>query len=391
MSADPYTGAVEVGGPAAVRELPGLVVAKLAVGEMDNNAYLLRDTRQRRGAADRRGHRRRGAAAADRRRRPAHRRHLARALGPPPRPARGRRGHRGADRRAPRRRRRPAGAGRPGGASTATPSASAGTPSRSSTCAGTRPAASRCCGGRRRRPAPVHRRLPVPRRGRQHAEGPGELHQPDGRRRGAGVRRRCRTRRGSTPATGRTPPSARSGRTWRSGAPEAGEPTGPAGRSPPTPRCLLAKGPPDHRPVPRDPSRGVGLPEEPPRVPRCGPSRTGGDPRRLRVGRLTELGKPGSFRRRHPPVRGGRCQLSGGLIENRRGQTPAACCPEDGVVVQPDHWNGRACDHEDVSPHTRLVVDVDHRVRDHVLHPAHTRGELDELRTTLVLADHGLG
>jgi glyoxylase-like metal-dependent hydrolase (beta-lactamase superfamily II) len=43
MSADPYTGAVEVGGPAAVRELPGLVVSKLAVGEMDNNAYLLRD------------------------------------------------------------------------------------------------------------------------------------------------------------------------------------------------------------------------------------------------------------------------------------------------------------------------------------------------------------
>jgi glyoxylase-like metal-dependent hydrolase (beta-lactamase superfamily II) len=43
MSADPYTGAVTVGGPAAVRELPGLTVSKLAVGEMDNNAYLLRD------------------------------------------------------------------------------------------------------------------------------------------------------------------------------------------------------------------------------------------------------------------------------------------------------------------------------------------------------------
>ena len=40
----PYTGDVQVGGPAGVRELPGLVVAKLAVGEMDNNAYLLRDT-----------------------------------------------------------------------------------------------------------------------------------------------------------------------------------------------------------------------------------------------------------------------------------------------------------------------------------------------------------
>ena len=43
MSADPYTGKVRVGGPAGVRELPGLTVAKLAVGEMDNNAYLLRD------------------------------------------------------------------------------------------------------------------------------------------------------------------------------------------------------------------------------------------------------------------------------------------------------------------------------------------------------------
>ncbi|SEO41915.1 MBL fold metallo-hydrolase [Trujillonella endophytica] len=43
MSADTYTGEATVGGPAAVRELPGLVVSKLAVGEMDNNAYLLRD------------------------------------------------------------------------------------------------------------------------------------------------------------------------------------------------------------------------------------------------------------------------------------------------------------------------------------------------------------
>jgi glyoxylase-like metal-dependent hydrolase (beta-lactamase superfamily II) len=39
-----YTGDVEVGGPAAVRELPGLTVSKLAVSEMANNAYLLRDT-----------------------------------------------------------------------------------------------------------------------------------------------------------------------------------------------------------------------------------------------------------------------------------------------------------------------------------------------------------
>ncbi len=44
MSAPAYTGDVEVGGPAAVREVPGLAIAKLAVSEMANNAYLLRCT-----------------------------------------------------------------------------------------------------------------------------------------------------------------------------------------------------------------------------------------------------------------------------------------------------------------------------------------------------------
>jgi glyoxylase-like metal-dependent hydrolase (beta-lactamase superfamily II) len=37
-----YTGEVSVGGPADTRELPGLTVTKVAVGPMDNNAYLLR-------------------------------------------------------------------------------------------------------------------------------------------------------------------------------------------------------------------------------------------------------------------------------------------------------------------------------------------------------------
>ena len=37
-----YTGHVSVGGPADVRELPRLTISKLAVGPMDNNAYLLR-------------------------------------------------------------------------------------------------------------------------------------------------------------------------------------------------------------------------------------------------------------------------------------------------------------------------------------------------------------
>jgi glyoxylase-like metal-dependent hydrolase (beta-lactamase superfamily II) len=44
MSIPAYTGDVEPGGPADVRELPGLTISKLAVSEMANNAYLLRDT-----------------------------------------------------------------------------------------------------------------------------------------------------------------------------------------------------------------------------------------------------------------------------------------------------------------------------------------------------------
>jgi len=39
-----YTGNVSVGGPVDTRELPGLTVTKVAVGPMDNNAYLLRCT-----------------------------------------------------------------------------------------------------------------------------------------------------------------------------------------------------------------------------------------------------------------------------------------------------------------------------------------------------------
>ncbi|MER5423573.1 MBL fold metallo-hydrolase [Streptosporangium roseum] len=37
-----YTGDVQVGGPADVRELPALTISKLAVGPFDNNAYLVR-------------------------------------------------------------------------------------------------------------------------------------------------------------------------------------------------------------------------------------------------------------------------------------------------------------------------------------------------------------
>jgi glyoxylase-like metal-dependent hydrolase (beta-lactamase superfamily II) len=39
-----YTGNVTPGGPMDVRRLPGLTIAKLSVGPMDNNAYLLRCT-----------------------------------------------------------------------------------------------------------------------------------------------------------------------------------------------------------------------------------------------------------------------------------------------------------------------------------------------------------
>lgn len=39
-----YTGHVQPGGPARVRELARLTISKLSVGPMDNNAYLLRDT-----------------------------------------------------------------------------------------------------------------------------------------------------------------------------------------------------------------------------------------------------------------------------------------------------------------------------------------------------------
>jgi glyoxylase-like metal-dependent hydrolase (beta-lactamase superfamily II) len=40
-----YSGDVSVGGAADVRELPEVTISKLAVGDMDNNAYLLRCSR----------------------------------------------------------------------------------------------------------------------------------------------------------------------------------------------------------------------------------------------------------------------------------------------------------------------------------------------------------
>jgi len=43
-STPPYVGDVTPGGPAQVRELPGLTIRKLAVSTMSNNVYLLTDT-----------------------------------------------------------------------------------------------------------------------------------------------------------------------------------------------------------------------------------------------------------------------------------------------------------------------------------------------------------
>lgn len=37
-----YSGSVKVGGPADVHELTDLMISKVSVGPMDNNAYLLR-------------------------------------------------------------------------------------------------------------------------------------------------------------------------------------------------------------------------------------------------------------------------------------------------------------------------------------------------------------
>jgi glyoxylase-like metal-dependent hydrolase (beta-lactamase superfamily II) len=44
MPTDSYSGDVSVGGPSAVRELPGVRITKIAVGPSNNNAYLLRCT-----------------------------------------------------------------------------------------------------------------------------------------------------------------------------------------------------------------------------------------------------------------------------------------------------------------------------------------------------------
>ena len=110
-----YTGNVGVGGAADTRELPGLTITKVAVGPMDNNAYLLRCTQTGELALIDAANEADtllgliGDAPA------GHDHHDAPALGPSRRAARGAAGHRRRDGRPSRRRARPADPGHPAG------------------------------------------------------------------------------------------------------------------------------------------------------------------------------------------------------------------------------------------------------------------------------------
>ena len=78
-------------------------------------------------------------------------------------------------------------------------------------------------GAGRHRP-PVDRRLPLPRRRRQHPRQQEELRVPDRTTWRPSSSAASPTTPGSTRATAKTPRSARSARTWPSGAPAAGDP-----------------------------------------------------------------------------------------------------------------------------------------------------------------------
>ena len=187
-----YTGHVVPGGPTDVRELGRATIRKMAVSEMHNNVYLLDLPRHRRAAHGRRRRRRAPLPRAGARgHRPAGPpRHHAPALGPRPGP--GGRGRR-ARRRAP----------------TPAPTTPATCPS-CPTCGCTR--VTRSAVGeleldvihlRGHTPGsvalawhdpdgvhpPLHRRLALPRRGRQHEEPGTELRVAVRRRQRAGLRR----------------------------------------------------------------------------------------------------------------------------------------------------------------------------------------------------------
>ena len=77
-----YTGHVKPGGAAASHELSHLIVTKVSVGPMDNNAYLLRCRRTDEQVLIDAANDAPGPAPADRRRRPGQGRHHAPAPGP---------------------------------------------------------------------------------------------------------------------------------------------------------------------------------------------------------------------------------------------------------------------------------------------------------------------
>ena len=95
-----YTGNVSVGGPADTRELPGLTITKVAVGPMDNNAYLLRCTQTGELALIDAANEADTAARPDRRHAAGHHPHYAPALRPRRRPRRRAAGDRRRDDRA---------------------------------------------------------------------------------------------------------------------------------------------------------------------------------------------------------------------------------------------------------------------------------------------------
>ena len=223
----PYTGEVTPGGPAESRDRRRPRHHQGGGRPRDVQQLLPAALRLHRGpGAHRRRRGTRDAAAAHRRRRAHDRRDHPPALGPPPRsgrrgvgnrrPGRGRgsrrRGHHEADRRpghshGGRRRHRRGGRLRP-----------LRHHHRRAHARLDRPGLRRP----RRPPAPVHRRLALPRWRRKHPWRQGQLPQPHRRRGDQDLRHPPRRHAGSTPATATTRPSASSARTSPSGASGAG-------------------------------------------------------------------------------------------------------------------------------------------------------------------------
>ena len=221
---------VSVGGTPDVANCPDLIITKVAVGPMDNNAYVLRcratDEQLLIDAAD----------EPERLLEVVGRDGLGRRSSPPT--STGTTGRRCP--RSWRRHRRPhvrAAATTPPASpspptswwTTATPSASAGSASTARHLVGHTPGSiALVYDDPDGHPARLHRRLPLPGR-RRRQRGPGGLHVAHGRRRPRRSSASCPTRPGSTPATATTPPSAPSARTSPSGASAAGERPVPGG------------------------------------------------------------------------------------------------------------------------------------------------------------------